>query len=276
MTEEEWIASNNPVAMLDWLTAKHVHRDVFVRSFVNDRKLRLFACACWWEFDKRGIPDGVLGYALKSAERWADTGRKPPPTVMRGNIEDYIFGYGDPSSASRETLFALPDRREFQADLLRDIFGNPFRPVAMPEHRVCDRCSGNIAHVGSKLDPPYCAQCYDKPERGLLKLVESESHPWLQWNNGTIPKLAQAIYEERAWDRMPILGDALEEAGCTDTTILEHCRREHSSGPCDGTGTNRGYCVGGLCPQCGGSGQVRRPVIHTRGCWLIDLLTGKA
>jgi hypothetical protein len=66
---------------------------------------------------------------------------------------------------------------------------------------------------------------------------------WLAWNDGIIRKLAQAIYEERAFDRLPVLGDALEEAGCTDAAILSHCR---GPGP------------------------------HVRGCWVIDLLLGKA
>jgi hypothetical protein len=65
---------------------------------------------------------------------------------------------------------------------------------------------------------------------------------WLAWNGGLIPKLAAAIFEERAFDRMPVLGDALEEAGCTDGAILGHCR-------------------------WGGE--------HTRGCWLVDSILGR-
>ncbi|HTU88816.1 MAG TPA: hypothetical protein VMF69_01855 [Gemmataceae bacterium] len=42
---------------------------------------------------------------------------------------------------------------------------------------------------------------------------------WLTWNDATIPKLAQAIYDERAFDRLPILAEALEEAGCTNADI---------------------------------------------------------
>jgi hypothetical protein len=57
------------------------------------------------------------------------------------------------------------------------------------------------------------------------------------WQEGTVVRLAQAIYQERAWDGMPILGDALEEAGCTSQEVLAHCR------------------LGG---------------IHVRGCWLLD------
>ncbi len=85
------------------------------------------------------------------------------------------------------------------ADLLRDVFGNPFRPVAIPP-------------------------------------------AWLHWNNGTVPRLAQAIYDERRYQNLPILADALQDAGCTDETILAHC---HS------------------------------PTSHVRGCWVIDALLGK-
>jgi hypothetical protein len=47
---------------------------------------------------------------------------------------------------------------------------------------------------------------------------------WLQWNDGVVIRLSQAI-KEGAHDHLPILGDALEEAGCDNETILAHCRR---------------------------------------------------
>jgi hypothetical protein len=47
---------------------------------------------------------------------------------------------------------------------------------------------------------------------------------WLSWSDGVVRKLAQAIVDESAWDRLPILADALEEAGCSNSEILEHCR----------------------------------------------------
>jgi hypothetical protein len=59
---------------------------------------------------------------------------------------------------------------------------------------------------------------------------------------GTVPKVAQAIYEERAFDRLPVLADALEDAGCADAGLLGHLR---GSGP------------------------------HVRGCCSVDLLLGK-
>jgi hypothetical protein len=58
-----------------------------------------------------------------------------------------------------------------------------------------------------------------------------------------VRNLAKTIYESGAFDRLPQLADALEDDGCTDATILEHCR---GPGP------------------------------HVRGCWVVDLLLGKS
>ena len=65
---------------------------------------------------------------------------------------------------------------------------------------------------------------------------------WLAWNNGTVRKIAQAICDDRSFEQMPILADALEEAGCTNADILVHCRE---------------------------------PGEHGRGCWVVDLLLRK-
>jgi hypothetical protein len=90
--------------------------------------------------------------------------------------------------------------RAAQAALLRDVYGNPFRPV-------------------SSL-PAYI----------------------LAWNDRTVPRISEGIYEERAFDRLPVLHDALLDAGCEDEALLAHCRSE---GP------------------------------HVRGCWAVDLMLGK-
>jgi hypothetical protein len=84
------------------------------------------------------------------------------------------------------------------AELVREIFGNPFRPVT--------------------LDPR-----------------------WLDWNESVVPRIARVIYRKRCFRNMPILADALEEAGCNDEELLMHCRAS---------------------------------VEHVRGCWVVDLLRG--
>jgi len=58
-----------------------------------------------------------------------------------------------------------------------------------------------------------------------------------------VRSIAQGIRADRAFDRLPILADALEDAGCTNAEVLEHCRQ---------------------------------PQEHARGCWVVDLLLGKA
>jgi hypothetical protein len=94
-------------------------------------------------------------------------------------------------------------RKKLQSiEVLHDLYGNPFRPVHLKD-------------------------------------------TWLTWRDGTIPRLARAAYQERDADdrldaqRLAILADALEEAGCAEADLLAHLRS-------------------------GG--------IHVRGCWAIDLL----
>jgi hypothetical protein len=71
---------------------------------------------------------------------------------------------------------------------------------------------------------------------------------WLTWNEGRIAHLAQAAYQTRCddesidRDRLLVLADAFEEAGCTDFNILDH---------------------------------LRGPGPHVRGCWALDMILGK-
>lgn len=58
----------------------------------------------------------------------------------------------------------------------------------------------------------------------------------------TALNIARAAYDSRNFDSLPILADALEDAGCTETSVLEHCRGNHR---------------------------------HWRGCWVVDLVVGK-
>ena len=64
----------------------------------------------------------------------------------------------------------------------------------------------------------------------------------LAWNDRLVPRLAQAIYDERRWGDLPLLADALLDAGCEDEALMEHCR--------------------------GGSE-------HARGCYAVDVILGR-
>jgi hypothetical protein len=126
---------------------------------------------------------------------------------------DIMLGRGCSNDASLAALLALGVRPEGTfwdttcspeagklLDLIRELFGNPFRPVS------ADPC-------------------------------------WLAWTGGTVGTLAGNIYTERCFEDLPVLADALEEAGCTHRAILGHCR---SGGP------------------------------HVRGCWVLDFILGKS
>jgi hypothetical protein len=65
--------------------------------------------------------------------------------------------------------------------------------------------------------------------------------PVLAWNDRLVPRLARGIYDERRWPDLPLLADALLDAGCDDEALLRHCR---------------------------GGGE------HARGCWAVDVILG--
>jgi hypothetical protein len=75
-----------------------------------------------------------------------------------------------------------------------------------------------------------------------LLLQTNIDSAWLAWHNGKVPNIAQAIYDEHGFSRLPILADDLEEAGCDNAEVLAH---------------------------------LRGPGPHVRGCWVLDLLLGK-
>jgi hypothetical protein len=97
----------------------------------------------------------------------------------------------------------------------------------------------------------YCAesaesfQHQDRYARLFREIVPSPFRPFAVdpvWQSETVVSVGQAIYDEKAFDRLPILADALEDAGCTSADILEHCRGSSS---------------------------------HVRGCWALDLVLNK-
>jgi hypothetical protein len=63
------------------------------------------------------------------------------------------------------------------------------------------------------------------------------------WRTSTAVALAAQMYESREFSAMPILADALQDAGCDSEDVLDHCRDAHAS--------------------------------HVRGCWVVDLVLGK-
>jgi hypothetical protein len=207
VTEVEWLACPDPQKMLG-----------FLRGQASERKLRLFACAFGRAVgDSQHQPgpstvavgeryaDGLASDKELATERrkWACLPEERGPVTP--SAYDGAWGAVDSLARYERAWRHDPDSRScISADavlrrsalLLRDIFGNPFRPVTTD--------SG--------------------------------------WLTPRVVTPARTIYDDRAFDRLPILADALEEAGCTNADILAHCRE---------------------------------PGPHVRGCWVVDLLLGK-
>jgi hypothetical protein len=59
---------------------------------------------------------------------------------------------------------------------------------------------------------------------GKLLSIPTLDPAWMLWNGGCIRHMAEAIRDRRAFDGMPILADALEDAGCNNQQVLDHCR----------------------------------------------------
>jgi hypothetical protein len=225
MTEKEWLNCDFPPTMLDYLgdyadeATRHFRRQQ--AGEISHRKSWLLALACCRRIEHL-LPNKQTKAVLKALERYLEGkgtakqvkkartiasggGRKVPGrneaskkassavVFMGDSVQHTIMTAAEAVAWASEPAVSEPEEKE-QATLVRDIFGNPFRPVTIDS----------------------------------------------SWQTSTVVALAKAIYKEEAFDRMPILADALEDAGCTNAGILNHCRE---------------------------------PGVHVRGCWVIDLLT---
>jgi hypothetical protein len=106
--------------------------------------------------------------------------------------------------------------------------------------------------------------------RTLFTLTTSEpiNPAWLTWNDGLIPKLAKVISQEEQFADLPILADALEEAGCTNADILNHCRQL-------GKHVARFPLVRKIV-SVADLIHYRQPRERTGGCWVVDLILDKS
>jgi hypothetical protein len=214
MTEEEWFATTNVRDMV-WSITNHAK---------FDRKLRLFAVACCRSVARQSL-NQQFRELIAEVEELADGRTNEDRSRMKqvrngvlhssswGSVPEYgaahflVAGQGWHSAlrtagaARRLAGRSQADQeseRLAQVALLRDIIGNPFRPVTFSR----------------------------------------------KWRTDTTVALARQMYESRDFGAMPILADALQEAGCDSEGILAHCR--DTSLP------------------------------HVRGCWVVDSVLGKA
>jgi len=222
MTEEDWHSESNPGPMLE-----HLKRRLRVAPRARGRKFRLTAVE-FLRLRTDMVSNPRVARAVEAGEAMCDgAGTLPDVSAilaeagLRADPSD-LPGWGfvlkfllspDSFTAAHEIAglthrvrWPTPGRAGYardeltmasQAWIIRDVFGNPFRPATCPP----------------------------------------------SWRTSAAGALAESVYEARDFAAMPVLADALEEAGCDDADVLTHCR---GPGP------------------------------HVRGCWVVDLVLGKA
>lgn len=289
MTETEWLVSTDPAAMLRHLAAPRL-QEVVARPAgqvntwdvehryevlpVSDRKLRLFACACWHAAPPERLTPKWLE-SLLQLEELAEGIR----TGFTRQVEGFISATIDTtelmrwvsglwtgeniSDSQRET------NRRAAAALARDIF-NPFRQQG---------CQWS----GTPRDDTKCkthGETLIKTNGGVY-VCPNYTAPFRQeWRTATVVNVAQAIYDGRCFEDIDILADALEDAGCTDASILEHCRGQDLWETCpsceDQSPDPETNAI--ECRQCDCTGMMPdedAEPMHVRGCWVVDLILGK-
>jgi hypothetical protein len=212
MTEAEWGACTNPQRMLEYVPFK-----------VSKRKWALIAVAVCRRI-RHLLPDNESWQAAEAAESWSDG----------------LLSLRDLNLMKKKSLPQLgetPERSTLAYCAAHAAASpgkqNTCRAAALSRHAIVD--TGGTAEIEET------HQCH--LIRDILGYPYAAMGNISRWRSGNVVSLAEAIYTERAFDRLPILADALEDAGCDHADILEHCR---GPGP------------------------------HVRGCWVVDLILGKS
>lgn len=277
MNEAEWLASNDPQAMLEWIANPPMLAGypVVIDGFEHpgrptDRKLVLFVAAVererWeaWSNDYKEAATGI-DCDLGVMEAVAD-GRIPMARLIETSLP-YRIARTNPVECARDCVRVhnLPQDKPKWATLLRDILGNPWRPVVLD--RPCERCNGTgsltsrsgVAGAASNT----CFAC----EAGRVGAGD--------WFTPAVLSIAQECYDTRDFRSLPVAADALTDAGCPADVRCPACE-------------GAGRMVNGVfdpsnCLVCERRGRLPHPLLehlrspgpHVRGCWAVDLILGK-
>jgi len=206
MTEEGWLSCERPGTIFDYLR-DHLGED--------DRKMLLFSVAC-------------CRLTMQEAPATFQDRHRRAIDMIERHADGFATG-----KQMRQACNEIPSRVGPRSELVLE--------VGRFSSGVGARLAARALGQGGNLSPLACHLLRDilgNPFRPAVMKRE-----WVVANDRSVEAVARAIYQDRAFDRMPILGDALEDADCDDETILAHCR---GPGP------------------------------HVRGCWVVDMLLGLA
>jgi hypothetical protein len=239
----------------------------FLRDKVSQRKIRLFVCACCrriWHL----LPDERSRRTVEIVERFAEglankealeAARVAANAAADAAVQvvcaaDAVYSE-DRSTASAYSIAEAIQSAAYAPCMVAEDVVQAANSVLSTTCAVGCNAEAAAYATGGDDSAARTAEQFARAAEGSAQadlLRHFVGNPfqascldpnWLAWNGNTITELARAIHEELRFDDLPILADALEEAGCTDTAILNHCRE---------------------------------PGPHMRGCWVLDLLLGKS
>lgn len=222
MDEEEWLNSTDARRLIE-----HVHPQEWSWS----RKLLLLNCASCRHLAP-WFPDGWLAQAIDRAERWADSGLTQPTLEKWAGIVTMV----------RRALGTHSDAAVRATAAVQSLFSDrntTYPPIMHAWRALC---------IDQTIFGPEFAST--APEIGLRLIRDIFANPFrpisfdVSWHTATAVAIARQMYESRDFAAMPILADALQEAGCENEDILDHCRAA------DG--------------------------VHVRGCWVVDHVLNKS
>jgi hypothetical protein len=231
--EREWLSSTDPQAMLDFL------RD---SGIFSGRKARLFAAACCrriWHL----LHDARSRRAVEVAEWVADglAGEQDRESAEEAALEASHDAEEDAPGGGKYMSVELTAAPDAAADAVGT---NPVKAAATARFAVL--CAAGHLWGEPITDELHALDVSESEAQAALLRDLFKPHRRIaldpRWLTPEVVGLAQAIYDERAFERLPLLAEALANAGCTNADVLGHCRR-------------------------GG--------VHVKGCCPLDLLLGK-
>jgi hypothetical protein len=236
MTEAEWLASTNCTEML-----------TFCQHRVPLRKVRLFGCAwCrrWWHL----LTDERSRAGVEAGERLADSTTPDEDTQYEADIAGYN------AAVAADELHINPDRHDIADRYYFAARAVEVLPQTMPPNMAPDMlglihklpraaaCEAEWAVLESAKQanaPPPDPDTRSQAGVAAITAEHAASAALLRevlgnlfrpitfspaWRTDTVLTLAQQMYDSRDFSAMPILADALQDAGCEDEAILTHCR----------------------------------------------------
>jgi len=253
MTEQQWRSCSNPRPMLEFLLLGASHVPIGGRTPPSrtvkgtDRKLRLFACECFNRL-RDFLTHPMACAAVAVAELFAD-GLTSADDLTKANAE-----VTEAFETFKSQLRATTDLESKTALPIGAALGMSIQVTSasagLAAWHNCSNASSAVGAFATAEESPSDSG-FSRAEKAAQAVLLRDLFGPLpfrsllldaSWLTSTVLLLAQGIYDEKAFDRMPILADCLMDEGCDNEDILNH---------------------------------LRGPGLHSKGCWACDLILGK-